>query len=196
MKGILNHLSKSLIYMTFFLSLFFLIFPSSSPCKRPPQTPGVPPGTVLPDTAKAPGDKGPPSWTGKAFRQGVVSVSTPLAAEVGAKVILEVDRDELAVAIAPAVVEIDRTELLKCADYTPETIKWLKESPVLGILEVMEAKDFWHIVNEILPNTGMSEEEVKNSDSSSDISTQAKDGAGTSTKQRASTNAKKVLSVR
>ena len=87
MKGILNHLSKSLIYMTFFLSLFFLIFPSSSPCKRSPQTPGVPPGTVLPDTAKVPGDKGPPSWTGKAFRQGVVSVSTPLAAEVGAKVL-------------------------------------------------------------------------------------------------------------
>ena len=87
MKGIRNHLSKSLIYMTFFLSLFFLIFPSSSPCKRPLETPGVPPGTVLPDTANAPEDKGPPSWTGKAFRQGVVSVSTPLAAEVGAKVL-------------------------------------------------------------------------------------------------------------
>ena len=87
MKGILNHLSKSLIYMTFFLSLFFLIFPSSSPCKRPPETPGVTPGAILPDAAKAPEDKGPPSWTGKAFRQGVVSVSTPLAAEVGAKVL-------------------------------------------------------------------------------------------------------------
>jgi len=30
---------------------------------------------------------GPPSWTGKAFRQGVVSVSTPLAAEVGAQIL-------------------------------------------------------------------------------------------------------------
>jgi len=87
MKAIPKHLSKNLIYMTFFIALFFLIFPSSSPCKRPFETPGVPPGTVLPDTASAPEDKGPPSWTGKAFRKGVVSVSTPLAAEVGARVL-------------------------------------------------------------------------------------------------------------
>lgn len=87
MKCIRNHLSKSLIYVTFFLSLLFMIFPSSSPCKRPAETPGVPPGAVLPDTAKAPEDKGPPPWTGKAFRQGVVSISTPLAAEIGAKVL-------------------------------------------------------------------------------------------------------------
>jgi gamma-glutamyltranspeptidase/glutathione hydrolase len=87
MKCVLKHLSKSLIYMTFLLSLFFLIFPSASPCKRPPETPGVPPGKILPETAKPPVDKGPPSWTGKAFRQGVVSVSTPLAAEVGARVL-------------------------------------------------------------------------------------------------------------
>jgi len=30
---------------------------------------------------------GPPPWAGKAFRQGVVSVSTPLAAEVGARIL-------------------------------------------------------------------------------------------------------------
>jgi len=42
---------------------------------RPQETPGVPPGTALPGTAQAPADAGPPSWTGKAFRQGVVAVS-------------------------------------------------------------------------------------------------------------------------
>ena len=46
-------------------------------------TPGVIPAVVLPPQAK--GD--PPSWAGKAFRQGVVSVSHPLAAEAGARVL-------------------------------------------------------------------------------------------------------------
>jgi gamma-glutamyltranspeptidase/glutathione hydrolase len=87
MKCISSYLSKSLIYMTFLLSFLVIIFPSSSLCKQPAETPGVPPGIDLPDNAKAPEGKGPPSWTGKAFRQGVVSVSTPLAAEVGAKVL-------------------------------------------------------------------------------------------------------------
>src|SRR3989442_954354 len=54
---------------------------------RPQETPGVPPGTPLPGTAQAPADAGPPSWTGKAFREGVVAVSHPLAAEAGAGVI-------------------------------------------------------------------------------------------------------------
>src|SRR5258708_39483194 len=52
---------------------------------RPQETIGVPPGTELPGTAQAPVDAGPPSWTGKAFRQGVVAVSHPLAAEAGAR---------------------------------------------------------------------------------------------------------------
>ena len=42
-------------------------------------TPGVIPAVVLPPQAKG----NPPSWAGKAFRQGVVSVSHPLAAEAG-----------------------------------------------------------------------------------------------------------------
>src|SRR5438034_9822080 len=54
---------------------------------RPQETIGVPPGTELPGTAQAPVDAGPPSWTGKAFRQGVVAVSHPLAAEAGARVL-------------------------------------------------------------------------------------------------------------
>ena len=44
------------------------------------ETPGVP-VMSLPDTAKGT----PPSWAGKAFRQGVVAVSHPLAAEAGAQ---------------------------------------------------------------------------------------------------------------
>jgi gamma-glutamyltranspeptidase/glutathione hydrolase len=44
------------------------------------ETPGVP-AKSLPDTAKGT----PPSWAGKAFRQGVVTVNNPLAAEAGAQ---------------------------------------------------------------------------------------------------------------
>jgi len=69
------------------LLVFALIVPASTLGKRPQETPGVPPGKVLPEQAKAPEGAGPPSWTGKAFRQGVVSVSTPLAAEVGARIL-------------------------------------------------------------------------------------------------------------
>src|SRR3989442_6890057 len=54
---------------------------------RPQETPGVPPGTQLPGSAQAPADAGPPSWTGKAFRQGVVAVSHPLAAEAGGRIL-------------------------------------------------------------------------------------------------------------
>jgi len=48
------------------------------------ETPGVLPGNQLPPQAKG---NGPPSWTGKAARQGVVAVSHPLAAEAGARML-------------------------------------------------------------------------------------------------------------
>lgn len=48
----------------------------------PEETPGVS-GVTLPETAQGQ----PPSWTGKAFRQGVVAVSHPLAAEAGARIL-------------------------------------------------------------------------------------------------------------
>jgi len=67
--------------------IFALIVPASTLGKRPQETPGVPAGKVLPAQAKPPEGAGPPSWTGKAFRKGVVSVSTPLAAEVGAQIL-------------------------------------------------------------------------------------------------------------
>ena len=69
------------------LVIFAFILPASTLGKRPQETAGVPPGKVLPEQANAPEGAGPPSWTGKAFRQGVVAVSTPLAAEVGARVL-------------------------------------------------------------------------------------------------------------
>jgi gamma-glutamyltranspeptidase/glutathione hydrolase len=47
------------------------------------ETPGVVPSVTLPPQAKG----NPPSWAGKAFRQGVVAVSHPLAAEAGANVL-------------------------------------------------------------------------------------------------------------
>jgi gamma-glutamyltranspeptidase/glutathione hydrolase len=46
-------------------------------------TPGVESSVVLPPQAKG----NPPSWAGKAYRQGVVAVSHPLAAEAGARVL-------------------------------------------------------------------------------------------------------------
>jgi len=46
-------------------------------------TPGVQSTVVLPPQAKG----NPPSWAGKAYRQGVVAVSHPLAAEAGARVL-------------------------------------------------------------------------------------------------------------
>lgn len=55
--------------------------------KRAKETPGVPPGTTLPDQANAPEGKGPPSWTGKAFRKGVVATTEPLAAELAARIL-------------------------------------------------------------------------------------------------------------
>jgi gamma-glutamyltranspeptidase/glutathione hydrolase len=78
---------RLILFVSFVFALSIFIFQGSSESARPSETPGIPPGNVLPDNANAPADKGPPSWTGKAFRQGVVAVSTPLAAEVGARVL-------------------------------------------------------------------------------------------------------------
>lgn len=72
--------------------------------------------------------------------------------------ITNVDRDELAKLILPAVVKIDRTNL-------PARLKKL---PILDLLIVAEDEDFWKLALLIIPNTGMDEEEVKNSDSSSE----------------------------
>ncbi len=47
------------------------------------ETPGVESSVKLPSQAKGK----PPSWAGKAYRQGVVSVANPYAAEAGAKVL-------------------------------------------------------------------------------------------------------------
>ncbi len=47
------------------------------------ETLGVSSSVVLPPQAKGK----PPSWTGKAFRQGVVSVANPYGAEAGAKIL-------------------------------------------------------------------------------------------------------------
>jgi gamma-glutamyltranspeptidase/glutathione hydrolase len=87
MKSKLKLLFKFCLVVSFALTLFISFFLGITESAQPPETPGVPPGKVLPDTANAPEGKGPPSWTGKAFRQGVVAVSTPLAAEVGARVL-------------------------------------------------------------------------------------------------------------
>jgi gamma-glutamyltranspeptidase/glutathione hydrolase len=73
--------------MLIFLLIVTFIAPSSTVGKRPEETIGVPPGTTLPPTANAPDGAGPPSWTGKAFRQGVVTTSEPLAAEIGAQIL-------------------------------------------------------------------------------------------------------------
>jgi len=48
------------------------------------ETVGVPPGNTLPEQARG---NGPPSWAGKAFRQGVVTTANPYAAEAGARIL-------------------------------------------------------------------------------------------------------------
>ena len=48
------------------------------------ETLGVPQSIALPDRAQG---NGPPSWAGKAFRQGVVSVANPYGAEAGAQIL-------------------------------------------------------------------------------------------------------------
>jgi gamma-glutamyltranspeptidase/glutathione hydrolase len=48
------------------------------------ETIGVPPGIALPSQAQG---NGPPTWAGKAFRQGVVSAANPYGAEAGAQIL-------------------------------------------------------------------------------------------------------------
>jgi gamma-glutamyltranspeptidase/glutathione hydrolase len=84
MRKIVSYLH---VWLLLLLVFSILVVPASSWARRPQETPGVPPGTILPDQANPSEHAGPPSWTGKAFRKGVVSVSTPLAAEVGASIL-------------------------------------------------------------------------------------------------------------
>jgi len=67
-------------YLRFCLVLLSLLLAPPLWADSDEETPGVP-AMSLPDTAKGT----PPSWAGKAFHQGVVAVSHPLAAEAGAQ---------------------------------------------------------------------------------------------------------------
>lgn len=78
MKKLTKHPLVSCMYGVFSLLFICLFMLTPSWGDPPSETPGVPPG---------PGQPGSPSWTGKAFRQGVVAVSQPLAAEAGAKIL-------------------------------------------------------------------------------------------------------------
>lgn len=69
----------------FALPILLLVVAAPVQADRPQDTPGVPAGTALPEAASASEDAGPPAWTGQAYRQGVVAVSHPLAAEAGAR---------------------------------------------------------------------------------------------------------------
>ena len=69
---------------------FFFALPAFA--DRPAETIGVPPG---------PGNGNAPSWAGKAFRQGVVSVANPYGAEAGAQ-ILEAGGNAIDAAVAIA----------------------------------------------------------------------------------------------
>jgi gamma-glutamyltranspeptidase/glutathione hydrolase len=63
--------------------------PASSPSKPPAGASGnVVPGPAMNDHGgMAPPSSGPGAWAGRSFREGVVAVSHPLAAEVGARVL-------------------------------------------------------------------------------------------------------------
>lgn len=62
------------------LAVVGLLLAGPSLADQPMESPGVF-GVTLPETAQG----RPPSWTGQAFRQGVVAVAHPLAAEAGAQ---------------------------------------------------------------------------------------------------------------
>ncbi len=68
-----------------------------------------------------------------------------------------VDRDELAVLIAPGVIKIEGHE----------------DKEIIDLLTWMEDDDFWAITFQVLPHTGMDEEEVKNSPSLPEQDSQA-----------------------
>jgi gamma-glutamyltranspeptidase/glutathione hydrolase len=67
-------------------------------CADDRATPGVPPGPTLPAQAQG---NGPPSWAGKAYRQGVVTAANPFGAEAGAR-ILEAGGNAIDAAVAVA----------------------------------------------------------------------------------------------
>ena len=76
--------SRSWMRRAVALPLLGLAFTTPAFADGRDETVGVPPGNTLPDQAKG---KGPPSWAGKAFRQGVVTTANPYAAEAGAKIL-------------------------------------------------------------------------------------------------------------
>jgi gamma-glutamyltranspeptidase/glutathione hydrolase len=73
---------------------------------RPQETPGVPRGVSLPDQAQG----NPPAWAGKAFRQGVVTVNNPLAAEAGAQALEKGGNAIDAIAAIQFVMEVVEPE--------------------------------------------------------------------------------------
>ena len=73
--------SRRAFFMVLALSLVALLV-SPALAQVPVRTPGVPERDLPPNSQGS-----PPSWSGQAFRKGVVSVSHPLAAEAGAEIL-------------------------------------------------------------------------------------------------------------
>lgn len=84
--------------------------------------------------------------------------------------IADLSRDDVTTLILPGIVSINID--------LPEGHS-LKGADVSELLPWMDTTDFWNIVNEVMFHTGMNEEEVKNSPSSSEQDTpESKDVAG------------------